>query len=555
MRKALDVARRLGVSVVVAGVLGLPLALAWATTHTEVTEKIGTSPTTFTLTTQGHSELRLGIAGTVYLPISKGPLGIIATLDGPGDPGAGDGDLAAYVRPEMLELYTGLFHDPKAAVDEYVSLVEAEFRHQLIRSILVVAGVGGLALFALHELLPLRLTRDTRRDAIRLGLSGVLVLGLTSGIAWVQVQGGEIGRPMSDGTYPLTALDGSAAAGATTDSPVLRVLLGGAISKAQVLIDRQEADERNYRETAEAGLAAQADLMEGPREGELAVMMQSDMHCITTMIELQKRVFSMLSDADGTSERPVPSLLAIAGDLTTNGTAAEGVCIRDEAAIADGAPIAAISGNHESAVSEEQMADAGMTVLDGSVQEIGGFKMLGDGDPSRTELFGATRQRGEESQADQGRRLRDVAERDRPDLVLMHEGYAVQSFLGIDSVTRFLDEAEQHGRDPRTRVDDGIPDVPASAVFYGHWHRSRDPQVIWNDDGTWTLMMELDTTGGAVATPTLNNFSTPWSSPQQAASFPVLFMDQDSRLITGYQLYRFATDGTVTLEPRVDVGE
>jgi len=66
--------------------------------------------------------------------------------------------------------------------------------------------------------------------------------------------------------------------------------------------------------------------------------------------------------------------------------------------------------------------------------------------------------------------------------------------------------------------------------------------------------MELNTSGGAIATPTINHFSTPWSTPQQTASFNVVFEDSRSRLVTGYQTYRFDADGTVTVLPRVDVG-
>jgi hypothetical protein len=97
--------------------------------------------------------------------------------------------------------------------------------------------------------------------------------------------------------------------------------------------------------------------------------------------------------------------------------------------------------------------------------------------------------------------------------------------------------------------------LPVGAVFYGHWHRSFEPRVVWNSDGTWTLVMELDTSGCAVDTPTLNHFSTPRSRHQQEASFPVVFWDRGSGLVTGYQLYRFETDGTATVEPRVDVGD
>jgi hypothetical protein len=109
--------------------------------------------------------------------------------------------------------------------------------------------------------------------------------------------------------------------------------------------------------------------------------------------------------------------------------------------------------------------------------------------------------------------------------------------------------------DPTVRYADEVRDVPASAVLYGHWHRSIAPRVVWNTDGTWTLVMELDTSGGAIDTPTIGHFSTPWSTPEQEASFPVLFQDRTSGMITGYQIYRFAVDGAVTVQPRVDVGE
>jgi hypothetical protein len=105
-----------------------------------------------------------------------------------------------------------------------------------------------------------------------------------------------------------------------------------------------------------------------------------------------------------------------------------------------------------------------------------------------------------------------------------------------------------------TPYDDDIRDLPAGAVFYGHWHRDVEPRVVWNSDGTWTLVMELGTTGGAIDTPTLSAFSTPWSRPQQVATFPVVFLDQETRLVTGYQLYRFEPTGTVTIDPRVDMG-
>ncbi|WP_193607826.1 metallophosphoesterase family protein [Nocardioides lijunqiniae] len=540
-------ALRMLVAIVLAGVLGSPLALSWALTHTEVEAQIGTSPTTFSLSTEGRSEVRLGIAGTVYVPESNGAVGLVATVNGPGDPGAGDGDIADYARPEMLQLYAGLFHDPSAAVQEYVDLVQREFYHQLLLAELVVAVGGGAVGLAL--LLLLRGRRETADGGPRRAVAGGLVVLLTTSLlAWAQVQTSDTASDASDGAYALPIFDGTLAEGSSTNSPVLRAVLGGAVSKAQVLVRRQEEGVRAYEAKAAALLDDQQDDMEGPREGEVAVLMQSDMHCSTAMIRLQSQVVQLVREQHGDDAL---SLLAVAGDLTTNGTAAEGTCIRKEAAIADGMPIAAITGNHESGQSADQMADAGMTVLDGESEELGGVRVLGDGDPSRTELFGGSALRGDENQQDQGTRLFDEAESgDRPDLVMMHEGYAVAAFLDVDDMRDFLDTPGSL-TEP---TDDGVRDLPAGAVFYGHWHRSVEPRVVWNSDGTWTFVMELGTSGGALASSTINNFSTPWSSPLQQASFPVVFLDEETRLVTGYQLYRFEPDGTAVVEPRVDVG-
>lgn len=545
---------RWAVCLVAAGVVGLPVAAAWAVTHTSVEQQIGTTPTTFTLSTQGQSELRLGIAGTIYVPQGVGPLGVVASVDGPGDPGAGDGDLANYVSPEMLRLYTGIFHDPGPAIDQYVGLVRDELMHQLRVSLLTVTLAGGTLLLALTYLLPLRPSREGRSRARLAGVAALALVTSTT-VGAVQVLGSPGHRGATEGVYELSVLDGTLAAGATTNSPVLRALTGGALAKAQVLIKRQEKAEARYRSTALADLETRKLLMFGPREGETAVIMQSDMHCNTTMIRLQAAVVDLLKEQHGDD---VPALMGITGDLTTNGTAAEGTCIRAERAIMDEGPVAVVTGNHESEVSAEQMADSGMTVLEGSIEELGGVRVLGDGDPARSELFGATTLRGEEGQADVGARLREVAAdadvEDRPDLVLVHEAYAAEAFLDVESVSALLSTNDVSTTEAPPDGDDGVDDVPASAVFYGHWHRSIEPRVIWNSDGTWTFLMELDTTGGAVDTPTINNFSTPWSKPQQEASFPVIFLDDETRMVTGYQLYRFETDGTAVIEPWVAVG-
>ena len=530
-----------------AALLVAPLAIGWAIAHTHAEEQVGITPTTFRLSTSGHSELRLGIAGTVFLPRHLGPFGVVATVNGPADPSAASADLASYVSPRMLELYSGLFHDPARAIRGYVELLQDELVHQMQVTELVLALLAGTGFLLLRLLLgitgPLLPGGAVRRA---LALAGLFLASVAVGV--VQVRAAEANARPAPGRYDLPALAGTAAEGATTNSPILRLLLGDAVPKVHVLVDRQERDVAQYLGRASADLRSQEARIAAPRAGEVAVLMQSDMHCNTTMIRLQKQVRTMLQDRFGDQ---VPAAMAITGDLTTNGTPAEGGCIRDEAAIAGSRPVAAVTGNHESEVSARQMKDAGMKVLDGDRVDVGGVSVLGGGDPDRTELFGPTRPRGKETEAGLGRRLYDRGRHDRADLVLVHEAYAAQAFIGTPDMRAFLD-----GRGSATvPYDDGVRDLPAGAVLYGHWHRPVEPRVVWNSDGTWTLVMELNTSGGAVASPTIGHFSTPWTSPQQEASFPVLFLDEKSGLVTGYQMYRFATNGSAAVGARVDVGD
>ena len=524
-----------------------PAAVGWTLANTQVQEQVGITPTTFRLTTTGHSELRLGIAGTVFIPRHRGPFGVVATVNGPAEAPAGAADLASYVSPRMLELYSGLFHDPETSVDGYISLLTASLLDQLWRAELL------LSLLATAVMLLVRRVHGSRGRLFPNGplrsialVAGLLVASSVIGLA--QVRAAEVNARPGPGRYTLPALDGTAAAGATTNSPVLRLVLGDAVPKVHTLIERQEQAVSAYFSKASADLREQRDQIATPGDGEVAVLMQSDMHCNTTMIRLQKQVRELLQERFGDQ---VPAGVAVTGDLTTNGTPAEGGCIRDERTIAGERPMVAVTGNHESAVSADQMRDAGMKVLDGTRADVDGVTMLGAGDPSRSELFGATSLRGHDSEVDVGRRLYDQAKDQRTDLLLVHEAYAAAAFIGTEDMRAFLDARGS----TVTPYEDGVRDLPASAVLYGHWHRPVEPRVVWNSDGSWTLVMELNTSGGAVASPTIGHFSTPWTKPQQEASFPVLYLDRASGLVTGYQIYRFQTYGSAAIEPRVHVGD
>lgn len=245
-----------------------------------------------------------------------------------------------------------------------MDLLRREIVHQFVMGDLALAMIGGLAWFAFATLRPRTAAeRPTSRLRLQTTVGVTIALVASLAITTLQLSAGRSGTSEASRRYELTVLDGTIAEGSSTDSPLLRLLLGGAVPKVQTLVRRQEEGERTYRESATARLTEQSAAMTGPREGETAVLMQSDMHCNTTMIRLQ--VARMLRCRFGGD---VPALMAVTGDLTS---------------------------------------------------DVAGIAVLGDGDPSRSELFGDTRLRAEESEGDLGNRLYDQARDDKPQLVLV----------------------------------------------------------------------------------------------------------------------------------------
>ena len=67
-------------------------------------------------------------------------------------------------------------------------------------------------------------------------------------------------------------------------------------------------------------------------------------------------------------------------------------------------------------------------------------------------------------------------------------------------------------------------------------------------------MNQLGTSGGVEENPTFNRFSTPFSVPLKAFSVQLQYVDTETGLQTGYATIDIATDGTVTLADRTDLG-
>jgi hypothetical protein len=117
-------------------------------------------------------------------------------------------------------------------------------------------------------------------------------------------------------------------------------------------------------------------------------------------------------------------LVLDAGDTTINGTSVEQYCVTTFArAVPDGVELVTSPGNHDSAETSRNYARAGATVLDGSVVEVDGLRILGDRDPNETRVgAGGTAQAGKRAPPTRRSAFADVAcdDEEGVDLLLIH---------------------------------------------------------------------------------------------------------------------------------------
>ncbi|MGC0142286.1 metallophosphoesterase [Pseudactinotalea sp. Z1732] len=129
-----------------------------------------------------------------------------------------------------------------------------------------------------------------------------------------------------------------------------------------------------------------------------------------------------------------------AGDTVMSGTSVESFCVNafaDE--IPSGLPVIVADGNHDSVLTAEQERARGWTVLDGDVVEVAAVRILGDTDPTLTEIGTGTRPERDETVVEMGERLRAQAcelqeEESGADILLVHSPHAGRQALDAGCV-------------------------------------------------------------------------------------------------------------------------
>jgi predicted phosphodiesterase len=492
---------------VVAAVLLLPFSAAWGVGHAQIEDYLGPHRAVFASNYHGEVQIDLGPIGNAYVPSPVAPVGLTITVGGVG---AVDGRAASFFSQQTLAAYIGIFQEPDEAVAGVVERLAGDVGVEAAKAELTLMTLFALVAMRRQLLAPWLVRSISRRHAVALYVT-VFVLLAGSLVA---------PRPPVEGIrVPVALRLGPSLQGLTVDGLLLADLLDRGIKGVALLTDRQQKAVSDYIDAAGASLSSQYTRLPSPDAGETMLLGFSDLHCNQAMTELIRRMVVLTQ----------PAQVLSSGDDTVNGTAAERFCITREALIADQIPFVVASGNHDSDVTESQMRNAKMTVLDGSVIQSGGLSILGDDDPERQVPFSIERVTDRpETEEQLGQRMVDTARGRDVDVLLVHQPAASVVAMTAD-------------------------DPPARLVLWGHYHSQAGPSVILHEDGSWTVGMQQGTAGG-VRQPTITSFSTPFSPPLTSADTYFYFRDDDTGLVTGVQPVHFLPNATVVIEPRIATG-
>jgi hypothetical protein len=544
------------------GIVAAPLALEQSLEQVRFDDQLGTVPVQVSICHNGYSSLDTGILGTVYLR-RTGSFGFGACVRATQPPEAGD-SLTSYIDESFIQRNAELINHPSQIAAAYAHAFTREFWREFWRNEAVLGALGVLVVIAFRrttgsgeeDRMPWwgrRLAgRLTPWPKVRVVLwpTLVVVVGVTASTAYA----GHEFRTWS-GTAPVgTTYTISEVPDLSFSSPQTREIASQVQPFIKKNTERIEQAATDYEEesasTFSAALAATGDTLK-PRDGERIVLAEADPQGSFVGTAVRKRLYPILLGQLGAESI---ALRTIAGDITSNGAVAESAFVKGEARSSGDIPTVAVSGDHDSDRTVDQMKEYGMLNPDLRTTDVGGFGVSVANDPEYKTFFGGsvTNPSGV-TEAQLGEKMRKVVDPDETGIVIFHQPDAAKAYLGISDIND-LDSTLGHERTP---WDDGIPDVAPGTVDMGHSHRSVGPFVVWNTDTdktTWTVVDRLGTSGGAENSPTFNRFSTPFSVPLKPISFRLQYFDEKSGLQTGYATITVDLAGQGSISARTDVG-
>lgn len=489
--------------------LAAPLATIWGVGRTKITDYLGPNRTTIAVDYSGETRVDLGPLGNAYLPMSYGPVGLSISVSGIRGEQGGDSLLSQ----QTLQAYLNLYNEPREAMSGIAQRLRQDaIRHGIAAEIVLVLVMIGWT--QRKRFLSPRLVELSRsRNAT---LSYIVLLTVTTSVVVAPTH-----THPQPARYPVTAAEGTRFAGLTVDSPALDDLIDRGSKGLSTLVDRQDKAVDKFVHQATAGLKKHKDRLAEAEPNEQRIFGFSDLHCNVAMSKVWKRLVKWTD----------PSAALSTGDDTDNGTAVERSCITQESKMLGDRPFINAPGNHDSnKTTGDQQRSVGTKVLDGKITEVDGVRYLGDADPEHNPPFSIERvHERSETESEMGERMVKTATGRNADVIMMHQPRATAPVI--------------HRKNP-----------PARLVTWGHLHEEEGPKVIYHDDGSWTVAMQMGTAGGK-ANPTITSVSTPFSTPRKSADSYFYFRDQATGLITGVQPVHVLPDGKVKIDHRINTGD
>lgn len=384
----------------------------------KATSPLGPHEAQWRTTVNATVTLDLGPLGAISQPSPASPLGVDVVLkEVPaqvGVPSLEQATLAQILSGDAASYGTLMSHPEHAARAGVLALVDDALRRAGVVWVVLLCLIGAGRL----------LSRGHLRDSVRRALTQpapLVLLGATALLAGSSVLVPALRTNPGEGQQ-LAVLAGTSFEQARLSGRVADIVqaYGGQV--------RSKFEENTvFYQQAQANLRASWQQAETqPRPAALSgrhttVVVSTDLHCNLDVIAFTG-VLDEVAGAD---------IHLDDGDLTMNGSSPENICADAlHRAVPAGVKRAFSVGNHDSAATAEHMRSLGWTVTDGTVQEVGGLRLLGDSDPTRTTTTGTT-QIGPEDAPALGARLAETSCRKGADvdLVLVHQPYTFEPLV------------------------------------------------------------------------------------------------------------------------------
>jgi hypothetical protein len=553
---------RLGGCIAGAGIVLYPLMNDVGLKFAKVDTEVATFPATLTYTGNGATSVSTGALGTAFVNKTQGGIGMDARINT-----VTAEDTNFLISDAYAKMLASLYNSPDQAVDGYKHLLYADAKKWALSYEIGGALLLGAAAFSVTE----NIRRQRRLDGKEQFSQAALVASwlATVGIATVTVANpigshidSEFSRqgpnvPDTAHRYSIAQLRNTPLADMYTDSEPIQSIVERLYPKFEEYRDRGNERGEAYAASAIAQLEAQKSLISLPREDEITFMATSDEHLNMPALKVMRHQFATINDMLPDDKKMEFSVSFGDTGYEIKPSFLSEPFFKSFAQLVPDGKVVVVPGNHNGEGDDGILEHDGALIADGEVIDFDDTKLLGIADPRHTPWFGQTEPdgiEGDQAEIEAGQKAREIADEEGVDIVMLHEPLAAAAFIGEDSASDFI--AAGATQDYTQPYEDGVPDVSADLIGYGHSHntRPRPIRVIWNSDGSWSVFFESGTSGGAISDPTPGDFSVPFEPPKKLASFVQFYKNKTSGLITGYQRYMLYPDGKAVIEPRVDIG-